>query len=171
MALALAARGYAVTAVDFCHDMLALGRRRAEGLGRGGPRIVEADALSLPFRDGAYDGATVAFGVRNLEDLDRGLAEAARILRAGGTLAVLEFGRPKGRILPFLYRLSLGKVVPFTGRLVAGAPAAYGYLSTSIQGFDDQEAFARRLERAGFTSNRCTDLTGGIAALYTARKP
>jgi demethylmenaquinone methyltransferase/2-methoxy-6-polyprenyl-1,4-benzoquinol methylase len=157
--------------VDFCHEMLVLETRRASGLGAAAPRVVEADALALPFRDGLYDGAAVAFGVRNFEDLDRGLAEAARVIRSGGTLAVLEFGRPRGLLLGGLYRLYLGRIVPLVGRLVAGAPAAYGYLSCSIQGFEDQAAFPRRLERAGFTSIRCTDLTGGIAALYTARKP
>jgi len=171
LALQLAARGHDVTGVDFCHEMLHIGRGRSSPRVSAAPRLVEADALALPFSDESYDGATVAFGVRNLENLDRGLAEAARVLRSGGTLAVLEFGRPEGRFLASLYGIYLGRIVPFVGRLVAGAPAAYGYLSSSIQSFEDQTTFPARLERAGFTSVRCVNLTGGIAALYTARKP
>ncbi len=171
LALQLAAQGHDVTGVDFCHEMLHIGRGRSSPRVSRPPRLVEADALALPFSDGSYDGATVAFGVRNLENLDRGLAEASRVLRSGGTLAVLEFGRPRGRFLATLYRIYLGRIVPFVGRLVAGAPAAYGYLSAAIQSFEDQAAFPRRLEQAGFTSVRCVNLTGGIAALYTARKP
>lgn len=171
LSVALASCGHDVTGVDFCHEMLVIGRRKGALLGEAAPRMVEADALALPFPDGSYDGATVAFGVRNLQDLGRGLAEAARILRPGGTLAVLEFGRPRGAVLKGLYRIYLNGVVPLVGRLISRNRRAYEYLSSSIQTFEDQEAFPRHLRQAGFTRIACTDLTGGIAALYTARKP
>lgn len=171
LALDLAASGQAVTGVDFCREMLVIGRRKARRLGNAAPRLVEADALSLPFATGSYDGATVAFGVRNLQDLDRGLAEAARILKPGAVLAVLEFGRPRGRLLSPLYAFYLNVLVPLVGRLVSRDRGAYGYLSTSIQAFEDQQTFPRRLEKAGFVDIHCENLSGGIAALYTARKP
>ena len=171
LSLALASRGLSVTGVDFCHEMLLLGRRKAAPLGEGAPRMIEADALALPFADGLYDGATVAFGVRNLENLDRGLAEAARILRSGGILAVLEFASARGPLLKVLYRLYLNGLVPLVGRMLTRDGGAYGYLSSSIQAFEDQSTFPPRLRRAGFTSVNCTELTGGIAALYTAVKP
>jgi demethylmenaquinone methyltransferase/2-methoxy-6-polyprenyl-1,4-benzoquinol methylase len=175
LALELAAEGFEVTGLDFCHEMLVIGRDKA-GNGPADapgtpPRMVEADALSLPFPDASYDGATAAFGVRNLADLNRGLAEAARVLRPGGVLAILEFAQPRNRTLAALYRIYLNGIVPLVGRLVSRDDGAYGYLSTSIQAFEDQSAFPKHLERAGFTSIRCDDLTGGVAALYTARKP
>ena len=171
LALALSARGHRVTGVDFCHEMLVLGRAKAAREPGAGLRMVEADALGLPFPEGSFDAATVAFGVRNLENLDRGLAEAARVLKPGGILAVLEFGRPRGLLMRGLYSVYLNGLVPLVGRLVSRDGTAYGYLSSSIQAFDDQSGFPARMERAGFTAVSCADLTGGIAALYTGRKP
>ncbi len=171
LSLELATGGFAVTGVDFCHEMLVLGRSKAQRNGLHALRLAEADALSLPFRDGSFEAATIAFGVRNLQDLATGLGEMMRVLRPGGRLAVLEFGRPRGPLLSFLYRAYLSSFVPLVGRLVSGDPQAYTYLSTSIRGFHDQEVFPRLLRDAGFSEVRVEELTGGIANLYLARKP
>ena len=171
LVLGLAAGGFAVTGVDFCHEMLLAGRRKTLGRDRGPVRLAEADALSLPFRDGCFQAATVAFGVRNLQDLAAGLGELRRVLRPGGRLAVLEFGRPRGPLLAPLYRLYLNGLVPLVGRLVSGDGEAYAYLSTSIRGFHDQSVFPRHLRDSRFRDIRVEELTGGIANLYLARKP
>jgi len=175
LSLDLAASGYRVTGIDFCHEMLAIARRKAARNARlpGGAafRVAEADALRLPFRDGTFAVAAVAFGVRNLEDLDAGLREIARVLAAGGRLAVLEFGRPRAPVVGTLYSAYLRGFVPLLGRLISGDGGAYAYLSSSIQAFPDQSEFPERLRRAGFTDVRCEDLTLGVAALYTATKP
>lgn len=171
LSLELAGGGFAVTGVDFCHEMLVLGRSKAQRNGRHTLRLAEADALSLPFRDGSFEAATVAFGVRNLQDLAVGLGEMMRVLRPGGRLAVLEFGRPRGFLLSLLYRVYLSSFVPLVGRLVSGDVQAYTYLSTSIRGFHDQTIFPRLLRDSGFSDVRVEELTGGIANLYLARKP
>jgi demethylmenaquinone methyltransferase/2-methoxy-6-polyprenyl-1,4-benzoquinol methylase len=171
LALDLARGGFRVTGVDFCHEMLVLGRSkcgRADGLG---PRLAEADALKLPFRDGTFAAATVAFGVRNLQDLDGGLAEIRRVLVPGGSLGVLEFGRPGGPLTASLYWIYLNGYVPVAGRVLSGDRSAYAYLASTIQAFPDQKTFPRRLAGAGFTGVRVEELTGGIANLYLATKP
>jgi demethylmenaquinone methyltransferase/2-methoxy-6-polyprenyl-1,4-benzoquinol methylase len=178
LALDLAAAGFRVVGVDFSHEMLVRGRAktaraaRRDGAPAGRPIVLaEADALRLPFPDGGFAAAAVAFGVRNLEDLDAGLAEIRRVLGPGGRLAVLEFGRPRGRLAGAGYRLYLNLLVPLVGRIVSKDRGAYAYLASSIQGFPDQEAFPGRLLRAGFTEVRCESLTLGVAALYLALKP
>ncbi|HZE88690.1 MAG TPA: bifunctional demethylmenaquinone methyltransferase/2-methoxy-6-polyprenyl-1,4-benzoquinol methylase UbiE [Verrucomicrobiae bacterium] len=169
LSLALARGGLRVTGADFCHEMLVIGRAKSS---RRNERVelIAADALKLPFSDATFAGATVAFGVRNLEDLDAGLAEIQRVLKPGAPLAVLEFGRPRGAVTGPLYTLYLNAFVPVAGRMISGSREAYEWLSSSIQAFPDQAAFPRRLERAGFTSVRVEELTFGIAALYVGRK-
>lgn len=171
LSLALSDGGFRVTGLDFCHEMLVLGRAKAAGRSGGPVGLAEGDALHLPFPEGIFSGTTVAFGVRNLEDLPAGLLEILRVLRPGGRLAVLEFGRPRGPVLSRLYHLYLNGLVPLVGRLISGNGGAYSYLSTSIQGFPDQTIFPGHLAEAGYVDIHVEELTGGIANLYTARKP
>ena len=177
LTLALAGTGAWVAGADFCHEMLVLGREKAAhlratlGRSNGAVHLAEADALRLPFRDGAFAGVTVAFGVRNLSDLGAGLKELLRVLEPGGRLAILEFGRPRGRAIGALYALYLNVYVPVAGRLLSGSRDAYEWLASSIQAFPDQSLFPERLGRAGFTEIRAESLTFGIAALYVATKP
>jgi ubiquinone/menaquinone biosynthesis methyltransferase len=169
LALALVARGARVTGADFSLPMLARGaakaRRRAARLALCG-----ADALALPFRDASFDAACVAFGVRNFADPLAGLREIGRVLRPGGRLAVLEFARPRGRLVRPLYRAYLRGVLPGMGLLVGGDADAYRYLGESIGAFYDQPAFIALLESAGFKPEPAVDLSGGIAAIYRARR-
>ena len=157
-------------ALDFALPMLRRGRRKLGG--RRARQIVPlcADALALPLRDAAFDAVMVAFGVRNFEDLDRGLAEARRMLAPGGLLLVLEFSRPANPLFRTLYRLYNHSVLPALGAAISGNPEAYRYLPASIAGFPDGLALSRRLEEAGFERVRFRTLTGGIVAVHEARR-
>jgi len=172
LALAVARRsgGRArVVAADFTFEMLALGqekfRRRSAPIPEAG-----ADGLNLPFPDGTFDGATAAFGVRNFEDLDRGLRELCRVLKPGGRLVVLEFTpEPKGPLAPFV-RFHVKHVVPRLGRLVSRDGSAYQYLPDSVGRWPAPEALAARMRAAGFASVEIHLLAFGIAAAHVARK-
>jgi demethylmenaquinone methyltransferase / 2-methoxy-6-polyprenyl-1,4-benzoquinol methylase len=150
-----------VIGADFVIPMLVRGKTKAART-----RPVGADALTLPFADAAFDGVMVAFGVRNLADLDAGLAEAHRVLRAGGRFVALEFSTPRFAPLRALYLLYLRRLLPAIGRAVSKHRDAYAYLPESVLGFPDPDALARRLERAGFTGVSFDRLSGGICAIH-----
>lgn len=154
-----------VVGADFVVPMLALGRAKAT---RAVP--VAADALTLPFAEARFDGAMVGFGVRNLTDLDAGLAEAARVLKPGSRFVVLEFATPRFALLRALYLLYFRRVLPAVGRAVSKHTDAYSYLPESVLAFPEPEAFAGRLAAAGFTDVGYERLTGGIAALHHATR-
>jgi demethylmenaquinone methyltransferase/2-methoxy-6-polyprenyl-1,4-benzoquinol methylase len=185
-------------ALDFVPEMLVLARQKAAavgcataglassaagGPGEGGGDILAAarpgailfdtgDALALPLPDNCAALATVAFGVRNLADLDRGLREMARILRPGGKVAILEFTRPSGWFFGPLYMFYLRCILPVLGRLLSRASGgAYGYLATSVQAFAGPDEMRARLAAAGFANIRAIPLTGGIVHLYVGMKP
>lgn len=166
LALALLRRvDLKLVGVDFSLPML-----QKAGAKRGGRRLrrVQGDALDLPLRTGAVDGAMVAFGVRNFQDLDRGLKELARVLRPGGRLVILEFSVPRGRIFAPLFRFYFVRVLPWVGRWVSGVEGPYGYLPASVGLFPTHDAFRERLEEAGFSVESQSPLTGGIATLHVA---
>ena len=152
--------GGRVTGLDFSERMLERARRKS-----GEIEWLQGDALALPFEDDSFDSATVGFGVRNLEDLDGGLAELARVLRPGGRVGVLEITRPEGMLEPF-YNVWFGKVVPVLGKLLPGG-SAYTYLPASVKRFPGPEDLARFLREAGFSEVRYRLFAGGIVALHT----
>ena len=166
LAAALAGRdGFAgrVVGADFAAPMLKLG----SGKGRPGAiRPVAADSLELPFPTACFDGATVGFGVRNLADLDAGLAELARVLRPGTRLVVLEFTTPVWPPLRALYLFYFHRLLPLIGRVVSRHPTAYSYLPASVSTFPAPAALRERLGEAGFRDCGYRLLTGGIAALH-----
>jgi demethylmenaquinone methyltransferase/2-methoxy-6-polyprenyl-1,4-benzoquinol methylase len=159
LALAARRRGGRVTGLDFSQPMLERARRK-------GPEIewVCGDALALPFEDGAFDAATVGFGVRNLDDLERGLAELRRVLRVGGRVAILEITRPSGLLAPF-YRLWFDGLVPLLGKLLPGG-SAYTYLPASVRRFPGPDELASLLRAGGFEDVRWRTFAGGIVALH-----
>jgi demethylmenaquinone methyltransferase/2-methoxy-6-polyprenyl-1,4-benzoquinol methylase len=169
-----AARGRVpVVGADFCHEMLvrAVGKTRRRG---AGARVayVEADAQRLPFADSQFQITTVAFGLRNVTDTDRGLAEMVRVTRPGGRVAILEFSRPRGWVFGGLYRFYFRRVLPLVGQLVSRSrDDAYYYLPASVLEFPDGEALAERLRAHGLTAVRWYPMTFGIATLYVGVKP
>lgn len=149
---------------DFCLPMLEQGRAR----GRATAALVQCDALRLPFADQTFAAITVAFGVRNLEDLSRGLAEMYRVLAPGGRLVILEFGQPRWAPFRSVYNWYSRRLMPLIGGCLTGNRAAYTYLPETAKLFPCGEAFAERLRDVGFTPRETTALTGGIAYLYVA---
>jgi demethylmenaquinone methyltransferase/2-methoxy-6-polyprenyl-1,4-benzoquinol methylase len=164
LAVAAEQRGGTVTGLDFSERMLERARAKSDTI-----EWVRGDALSLPFADGAFDAATVGFGVRNLADLERGLAELARVLRPGGRLAILEITQPRGLARPF-FSLWFDRVVPALGRLLPGG-RAYTYLPASVRRFPDAESLARLMREAGFTDVRFALLAATVVALHTGTRP
>ncbi len=168
LALALVAGGAGeVVATDFAPAMIEIARRK------GGGKIAfdVADTTALPFADGTFDVATVGFGVRNLERLDAGLGELARVLVPGGRLLVLEFSRPPNPVFRMLYNLYFMIVLPMIGNLVSGgADNAYTYLARSVQAWPGPAALAARIRAAGFSSVEIVPLTFGIACIHLATK-
>lgn len=167
LALALPAE-YTVCGSDFCLPMLARARDKAVRSRRRLP-LFAADALAMPIGDGAMDVVTVAFGIRNFEDLEGGLRELTRILRPGGTLLVLEFSRPRGAMAP-LFNWWMRHVPPAVGRLVSGDQQAYGYLAESARSFVEGGELCGVLKRVGLRPIETTPVTGGVATVYVAVK-
>jgi demethylmenaquinone methyltransferase/2-methoxy-6-polyprenyl-1,4-benzoquinol methylase len=161
LAVAAAREGGRVTGLDFSERMLERARRKAPEL-----EWVEGDLLALPFADGSFDAATVGFGVRNVDDLDRGLAELRRVLHPGGRVGVLEITQPRGALRPF-YRLWFDRIVPLLGRVLPGG-SAYTYLPASVRRFPGPDELSTMLERAGFSDVRYRTFAAGIVALHTA---
>jgi demethylmenaquinone methyltransferase/2-methoxy-6-polyprenyl-1,4-benzoquinol methylase len=153
--------------------MAAGANRRPPGPGgaaRAAIRFQLADILSLPFPDASFDAATIAFGLRNLADRARGLAEIRRVLRPGGRLFVLEFSQPASWFRPF-YLLYLRRFLPLIAGIVTGDRPAYVYLNESIEKFPGRRELAAEIEAAGFTAVTARPLTAGIVALHEAQKP
>ena len=159
--LAIAARhaGGVVTGLDFSERMLARARTKSDEI-----EWVEGDALALPFADGFFDAVTVGFGVRNIDDLERGVGELRRVLRPGGRLGILEITMPRGLLRPF-YRLWFDGLVPLAGKLLPGG-SAYTYLPASVRRFPEAEDFAELMRAAGFEEVRYRLFAGGIVALH-----
>jgi demethylmenaquinone methyltransferase / 2-methoxy-6-polyprenyl-1,4-benzoquinol methylase len=162
LAIAAARAGGRVTGVDFSERMLERAREKAPEL-----EWVQGDALALPFPDGSFDAATVGFGVRNLDDLEAGLAELRRVLRPAGRLAILEITRPSGPLAPF-YRLWFDGFVPLLGKALPGG-AAYTYLPASVRRFPGPDELAGMLRSVGFDDVRWRTFAGGIVALHIGR--
>lgn len=173
-ALALARRGGRVVAGDFCVPMLALAEpkydRFASRNGATRPRGLAADALGLPFASALFGGATVAFGLRNVADLDRALGEIHRTLKPGAPLVVLEFAVPRLQPLKGLYLLYFRRLLPAIGRLLSHRGSAYSYLPNSVLEFPQRQGFLDRMAAAGFTDLESHDLAAGAVCLYRGRR-
>ena len=161
-----------VVGVDFCRPMLRLAQEKARLAGAAGEvTFLEADALSLPFADDHFQVVSIAFGLRNLVDPDRGLREMARVCRPGGRVAVLEFSLPRTRPLRAIYGWYFRRVLPRIGQALArNRRGAYNYLPASVGEFLPREVLMRKMEQAGLMDVRCHPLTFGIAAVYVGVK-
>ena len=158
-----------VVGVDFCGEMLRIARRKFPG---GAIEWVRGDAMSLPCGDGEFDVASIAFGIRNVADPARVLAECFRALKSGGRLVVLEFDRPRGAVVGRAVRFYLDRILPRTAAAIARDRwGAYDYLRDSVKGFMTAEQLADAIRRAGFDPVATRRLTLGIAALHRGQKP
>ncbi|MCH8962331.1 MAG: bifunctional demethylmenaquinone methyltransferase/2-methoxy-6-polyprenyl-1,4-benzoquinol methylase UbiE [Bacteroidetes bacterium] len=161
-----------VVGVDISEEMLRRGREKIERLGLSDRIVLQrGDAEKLPFSDNQFHAALVAFGVRNFQDLDKGLAEIRRVLRPGGTLVVLEFSKPRAFPIKQAYAFYSRFILPRVGRAVSKNDGAYRYLPDSVAAFPDGEAFLDRMRQAGYHDLTCQPLTFGIASLYKGKMP
>jgi demethylmenaquinone methyltransferase / 2-methoxy-6-polyprenyl-1,4-benzoquinol methylase len=162
-----------IVGADFAGEMLTQAVEKSRRR-RSHPRIrfVQADAQRLPFADDTFEVVAVAFGLRNVTDTDRGLAEMTRVARPGGRVAVLEFSRPRHWFFGRAYRAYFRYLLPVVGQLFSrSGDRAYAYLPASVMEFPDGEALAGRMRAAGLTGVAFTPFTLGVATLYVGTKP
>lgn len=160
-----------IIGVDISTEMLEVGRKKVHKKALDAViELQEGDSENLPFPDNTFDAVTVAFGVRNFENLEQGLAEMHRVLKPGGKIVVLEFSRPT--LFPFkqLFNGYFKYILPQIGRLTSKDPKAYRYLYESVQAFPDGQDFVDFLQKTGYTDNQCKPLTLGICSLYWGQK-
>ncbi len=160
-----------VIGLDFCYNMLAYGQKRLTHKEKEAITPICGDGEALPFKNNVFAGATVAFGVRNLGNIEKGISELYRVLKSNGKLAVLEFSRPKNPIFAPFYRFYLHKILPVIGGAISGDKAAYVYLAESIEAFMAPEALCNLLRKSGFQNIKHRPINLGIVTLYTAAKP
>jgi demethylmenaquinone methyltransferase / 2-methoxy-6-polyprenyl-1,4-benzoquinol methylase len=170
LSLALAQRTEAsVVGLDFSRPMLDHAHAKAN---RTRIAFVQGDASGVPFPDAAFDAVTIAFGLRNLASVERGVAEIYRLLAPGGRAAILEFSRPVVPVFRELFGFYFSHVLPRIGGVVSGSYGAYTYLPESVKSFPDQRRLRAIMESAGFDNVRYSNLSGGIAALHLGdRRP
>jgi demethylmenaquinone methyltransferase / 2-methoxy-6-polyprenyl-1,4-benzoquinol methylase len=154
-----------IVGADFVTPMLEQGRKKASSLDP-----VAADALELPFPDRAFDGAMIGWGVRNLVDLDAGLAETARVLKPGARLVVLEMALPEQRLLRGAFQLYFRRIMPWIGRVISKHTTAYSWLPESARVFPAPAELARRMRTQGFGDVIYKLLMGGVCALHVGTK-
>ncbi|MCH8539339.1 MAG: bifunctional demethylmenaquinone methyltransferase/2-methoxy-6-polyprenyl-1,4-benzoquinol methylase UbiE [Opitutales bacterium] len=160
-----------VIGIDFCQPMLDQAMRRQDKK-KVEPPIAfrQGDILQLDLEDQSADAVTISFGLRNLADRARGLAEIRRVLRPGGELIILEFTQPYRFIRPF-YFFYLRRILPYLAGFLSGDLSAYRYLNQSIEAFPDREEISEELKTAGFLVKEATPLTGGIVCLHRGQSP
>ena len=164
--VALARSGARVTAADFSPGMIEVGRRKHPGI-----EFVEADATALPFAAGQFDAVTISFGLRNVVEPNKALAEMYRVLKPGGRIVVCEFSRPPRAMFRATYAMYMRFVMPRVVRMASTNSDAYDYLNESILAWPDQQTLSQWLRTAGFTRVAFRNLTFGVVALHRGRKP
>jgi len=161
-----------VTAMDLSQGMLDVGKVKVNKRGyEKSITLMQGDSENLPFEDNSFDAYTVGFGVRNFENLDKGLSEMYRVLKPNSITVILEFSKPKQFPIKQLFGFYFKFIMPALGKLVSRDSAAYTYLPESVMAFPEGDEFLNKLKTAGFIELSATSLTGGIASIYIGRKP
>lgn len=163
--------GGRVVGLDFSPAMLQVARRRlVASLYGGSVELIEGNALELPFADNTFDCATIAFGLRNLPDIKRGLAEMQRVVRPGGRVVSLELAKPSWPLFKQAYYIYFDHLVPLLGRLGVGRDGPYSYLPRSLKSYPHQKEILRYFQDLGLVAARYYELTGGIVAVHVGIK-
>ncbi|HNW74714.1 MAG TPA: bifunctional demethylmenaquinone methyltransferase/2-methoxy-6-polyprenyl-1,4-benzoquinol methylase UbiE [Bacteroidales bacterium] len=172
LALSLARlRPQRIVGIDISEKMLEIGRQKISRKGQEPViRLQQGDAEHIPFPDNTFDAVTVAFGVRNFDDLGLGLSEMRRVLRPGGCMLILEFSHPTAFPMKQLYGFYSHAIIPVVGRLISGSSTAYTYLPQSVDAFPSGTDFLEILDQRGLARVNQISLTGGIASVYTGEK-
>ena len=160
-----------ITGIDISALMLAEGQKKIEGLGIANQiTLQQADSESLPFADNSFDAITVAFGVRNFQNLDKGLSEMLRVLKPNGKVVILEFSQPENFPIKQFYNFYSKYILPTIGQLVSKERAAYEYLPESVAAFPYGQEFVKIMNSNNFVNTKCVSLTFGIASIYVGSK-
>ncbi len=160
-----------ITGVDLSAGMLEVGKDKINKAGLADViTMQQGDSENLPFENETFDAVTVAFGVRNFENLKKGLSEMHRVTRAGGEVAILEFSMPQNKVFNFFYRFYSKNIMPLIGKITSGDKAAYSYLFESVQQFPHGQTFIDILREVGFRDSIARPLFGGICTIYKSIK-
>ncbi len=160
-----------IVGVDISEGMLKVGEEKIRKAGHANTiTFRKASSESLPFEDNYFDAVIVSFGVRNFENLEKGLKEMHRVMNEQGTCIVMEFSKPKAFPFKQFYNFYFKRILPLIGRLISKDSSAYTYLPDSVQAFPDGRDFLAIFERSGFTNTKCIQLTFGICSIYVGHK-
>jgi demethylmenaquinone methyltransferase/2-methoxy-6-polyprenyl-1,4-benzoquinol methylase len=160
-----------IEGIDISEQMMAIGKQKAQEKSLSSIiNFRQASAENIPFKEASFDAVTVGYGVRNFENLEKGLQEINRVMKKGAVLVILEFSKPQSGIISSLFTWYFNKVVPLIGRVVSKDNRAYQYLPESVAAFPYGTAFEKLLSKTGFTVLKTELLSGGIASIYIAEK-
>ncbi|MEP6617260.1 MAG: bifunctional demethylmenaquinone methyltransferase/2-methoxy-6-polyprenyl-1,4-benzoquinol methylase UbiE [Ginsengibacter sp.] len=160
-----------IIGIDISNNMLEIGRKKIKTFGlESYIKLLKGDSETILFDDGTFDAVTVAFGVRNFEDLEAGLTEIKRVLKPGGKLVILEFTRPVLPVIKGVYGFYLNTIAPLIGRMISKNNSAYQYLNDSVQQFPERKTFINILEKLGYNNTSIKTLTLGVCSIYCAEK-
>ncbi len=176
LTISLFKKGVEVTGLDIADKMIAIAKKKSDkaskkySAGTCIPNYICCSADELPFENSTFDAVTIGFGIRNFENRGESLLEIRRVLKKGGTLAILEFATPKNKLWRSLFNVYFLKVLPLVGKVISKDSHAYNYLPKSVESFPQYSEFAEELEHFGFESVDYQSLTGGVAILYIASR-
>ncbi len=159
-----------VVSSDFCLEMLQLCSLKIRDRSIENILCIQNDAENLSFKDETFDGATVAFGIRNVADMKKALSEMHRIVKKGGKVIILEFSQPENKFFRLVYYLYFKKILPFIGHVISKKSGAYSYLPSSVMAFPKRSEFVKIMEKSGMKDVKYYDLTFGIVTVYEGAK-
>ena len=160
-----------IIGVDISEGMLSVGREKLIKKNLTDKiELISGDSEFLPFKDNFFDAVIVSFGVRNFENLEKGLSDMLRVLKPGGKVVILEFSKPKSFPFKQIYQFYFQWILPKIGKLISKNHAAYTYLPDSVEAFPDGDDFLNILNKIGFQKHQCTPLTLGISSIYSGSK-